>query len=130
MTTPTQPAEDLARILDAARRLGVELDEGEALRWLASMAADLGGEIVLDAETGVFGHRVSMLDFSPSHLLASGPSVGSLDSRMVTASRPRWLSRAPRRSPRSRPTPAIATTSSGSTSTLRPARTPAASWGR
>jgi hypothetical protein len=48
--------------------MGVELDEGEALRWLSAMAADSGGEIVLDAATGTFGHRVSMLDFSPAHL--------------------------------------------------------------
>ena len=82
MTTQTPPAEDLARILEAARRLGVELDEAEALRWLASMAADVGGEIVLDAQTGVFGHRVSMLDFSPAHLArfrAIGRIVGFED---------------------------------------------------
>lgn len=68
MTQPSRPAEDLARIVEAARRLGVEMDEGEALRWLGAMAADTGGEIVLDAASGVFGHRVSMLDFSPAHL--------------------------------------------------------------
>ena len=34
MTTPPQPAEDLARIVEAAQRLGVEMDEAEALRWL------------------------------------------------------------------------------------------------
>lgn len=76
---PTQPAEDLARIVEAAQRMGVELDEAEALRWLSAMAADAGGDIVLDAGTGVFGHRVSMLDFSPAHLArfrAIGQIVG------------------------------------------------------
>ncbi len=68
MTTPSLPAEDLARIVDAAQRLGVELDEAEALRWMTAMAADSGGEIVVDAGSGTFGHRVSMLDFSPAHL--------------------------------------------------------------
>ncbi len=68
MTQPSQPAEDLARIVEAAQRMGVELDEAEALRWLSAMAADSGGEIVFDAGSGVFGHRVSMLDFSPAHL--------------------------------------------------------------
>lgn len=48
--------------------MGVELDEAEALRWLSAMAADTGGEIVLDARSGTFGHRVSMLDFSPANL--------------------------------------------------------------
>ncbi|MEX0710666.1 MAG: hypothetical protein WD116_05630 [Chloroflexota bacterium] len=82
MTGPSQPAEDLARIRDAASRLGVELDEAEALRWLSAMAADSGGEIVLDAASGVFGHRVSMLDFSPAHLArfrAVGRIVGFED---------------------------------------------------
>jgi hypothetical protein len=32
------------------------------------MAADGGDEIVLDAGSGTFGHRVSMLDFSPANL--------------------------------------------------------------
>ncbi len=82
MTDTTQPAEDLARIVDAARRMGVELDEAEALRWLSAMAADSGGEIVVDAGSGTFGHRVSMLDFSPAnlaHFRAVGRIVGFED---------------------------------------------------
>ena len=82
MTETTQPAQDLARIVDAARRMGVELDEAEALRWLSAMAADSGGDIVLDAGSGVFGHRVSMLDFSPAnlaHFRAVGRIVGFED---------------------------------------------------
>ncbi|MDP9468660.1 MAG: hypothetical protein M3P32_07995 [Chloroflexota bacterium] len=77
MTTPSQPAEDLARIVEAAQRMGVELDEAEALRWLSAMAADTGGEIVLDAGSGTFGHRVSMLDFSPANL-AHFRSIGRI----------------------------------------------------
>jgi hypothetical protein len=82
MTKSTQPAEDLARIVEAAQRMGVELDEAEALRWLSAMAADTGGDIVLDAGTGVFGHRVSMLDFSTAnlaHFRAIGRIVGFED---------------------------------------------------
>ena len=82
MTDSSQPAQDLARIVDAARRMGVEMDEVEALRWLSAMAADSGGEIVLDAGSGVFGHRVSMLDFSPAnlaHFRAVGRIVGFED---------------------------------------------------
>ena len=58
---------DLSRIIESARRLGVELDEAEALQWLAAMAAG-GDDISLDARTGVFGHRVAMLDFSSDEL--------------------------------------------------------------
>ena len=82
MTEPIQPAEDLARIVEAARRMGVELNEAEALRWLSAMAADSGSEIVVDAGSGTFGHRVSMLDFSPAHLAhfrAIGRIVGFED---------------------------------------------------
>jgi hypothetical protein len=68
MTEQSQPAQDLARIIESARRMGVEMDEAEALRWLSAMAADTGGEIVVDTGSGVFGHRVSMLDFSPANL--------------------------------------------------------------
>ena len=64
----SQAAQDLSRIIEAAQRMGVEMDEAEALRWLSAMAADSGGEIVMDIGTGVFGHRVSMLDFSPANL--------------------------------------------------------------
>jgi len=65
----TTPREDLQRLLESAHRLGVELDEEAALQWLAAMAAGQGQEdVVFDRRTGVFGHRVSMLDFSNEDL--------------------------------------------------------------
>jgi hypothetical protein len=66
-TSPT-PSADLKRIIESAQRLGVELDEAEALQWLAALAADQGDEIVVDQRSGVFGHRISMLDFNPIDL--------------------------------------------------------------
>src|SRR4030042_1449829 len=64
-----EPSAELTRILESARRLGVELDEADALQWLSAIAAaQTGGEIVVDTRTGVFGHKVSMLDFSPQDL--------------------------------------------------------------
>jgi len=69
MSKSSNPAKDLKQILDSARRLGVELDEEEALQWLSAMAADDGKDgMVQDARTGVFGHKVSMLDFSSEDL--------------------------------------------------------------
>ncbi len=63
------PEEDLARIIESAQRLGVEMDEAEALQWMTSMAsAQSEDEIVLDTRTGVFGHKVTMLDFSDEDL--------------------------------------------------------------
>lgn len=67
--TPT-PARDLENIMAAAQRLGVELDEEEALQWLTAIAASRAGDqqLVVDARSGVFGHRASMLDFDPAEL--------------------------------------------------------------
>jgi hypothetical protein len=59
---------ELQQIIDSASRLGVEIDEEEALQWLAAMAASSESEITYDERTGVFGHRVVMLDFSPADL--------------------------------------------------------------
>ena len=60
---------DLQRILASALRLGVEMDEEKALQWLtAIIAAKASSDIVVDSRTGVFGHAVSMLDFSPEEL--------------------------------------------------------------
>jgi len=83
MTQHPTPGADLDRILASARRLGVELDEADALQWLGAMAAADGDELVVDDATGVFGHRVSMLDFSPedlAHFRAVGRLVGFDDA--------------------------------------------------
>ena len=57
------------RIVESARRLGVELNEREADEWVAAMATEAsGGELVVDVDTGVYGHRVTMLDFQPGDL--------------------------------------------------------------
>lgn len=68
-TKDISPSEGLATIIESAKRLGVEIDEAEALQWLASMAAEQSaGDVVVDEASGVFGHRVSMLDFNPAEL--------------------------------------------------------------
>lgn len=62
-------AADIARIVESARRLGVEMDEAEAIQWLTAMAASqTGGDIAVDTHSGVFGHKVVMLDFDPEEL--------------------------------------------------------------
>lgn len=64
------PTADVHRIVESAKSLGVEMDEAEALRWLSSMAAQGGGggDVVFDAASGTFGHRIQMLDFSTEDL--------------------------------------------------------------
>lgn len=60
--------EQLNQIIESAKRLGVELDETDALQWLAAMAVEGDEDIKLDERTGVFGHRVTLLDFSDADL--------------------------------------------------------------
>lgn len=64
-----QAKQDLQRIIESANRLGVQINEAEALQWLTAASVD-GGEddVVVDVKAGVFGHRLSMLDFSAQDL--------------------------------------------------------------
>lgn len=64
----TEPAEDLQRIIESAKRLGVELDEKDTVAWLAAIAAHSDDDVSVDTSSGTFGHRVAMLDFSPRDL--------------------------------------------------------------
>lgn len=61
-------SKEIQNILESAKRLGVELDEADALQWLTAMTATQGDTIVVDEKTGVFGHRISLLDFSDADL--------------------------------------------------------------
>ncbi|MGI8929097.1 MAG: hypothetical protein ACR2H0_06510, partial [Candidatus Limnocylindrales bacterium] len=69
MTDATTQQDAIARVIDSARRLGVEINEVEADNWIAAMAAEsVGGDVVVDVASGVFGHRASMLDLNPEDL--------------------------------------------------------------
>lgn len=76
--TAKEARADISRILESARRLGVEMDEEEAIQWLTAMAAGSGSsDIAVDEKSGVFGHRISLLDFSPE-LLEHYRQIGRL----------------------------------------------------
>ena len=63
------PEDALGEIVASARRLGVEIDESEAADWLKAIEAEAaGGDVVVDVDSGVYGHRVTMLDFKPGDL--------------------------------------------------------------
>ena len=70
MAQKTEPQQsDLKRIMESAKRLGVEIEEEEALQWLTNMAVyKESGEISMDTRSGVFGHKMTMLDFSSKEL--------------------------------------------------------------
>lgn len=64
----TDAHKDLHRIIASAERLGVQVDEAEALAWLSAMAQPEEDRVTVDVNSGVFGHRITMLDFSPADL--------------------------------------------------------------
>lgn len=65
----SEATDDFRRIVESAKRLGVELDEDSARQWMNSIAQEsASGDVVVDTASGAFGHRVAMLDFSPSDL--------------------------------------------------------------
>ena len=67
--TDENKKEQMARIIESAQRMGIELDEDEALQWLTAVAlAKQGDDISVDIKSGVFGHKVTMLDFSQKEL--------------------------------------------------------------
>ena len=63
-----QHKQELEQILESARRLGVELDEADALQWLSAMTAAQQQDVVFDVRSGTFGHRITMLDFTDKDL--------------------------------------------------------------
>ncbi|MFN8596178.1 MAG: hypothetical protein U0559_08345 [Anaerolineae bacterium] len=67
---PLTPQADVERVINSAQRLGIEMDEAEALQWLTAMAAARGraDDVTVDQDTGVFGHAIAILDFSPAEL--------------------------------------------------------------
>jgi hypothetical protein len=80
---PRDPRTALAGVIESAARLGIELDQDEAAAWVSALETEHeGGDIVVDVDSGVYGHRVSMLDFSPRDLArfrAIGEIVGFPD---------------------------------------------------
>jgi hypothetical protein len=55
--------------LEAARRLGIEADAEEARKWmLAVAAAEDADQIAADVKDGIFGDRISLLDFDTDDL--------------------------------------------------------------
>jgi len=66
---PPTPNVDLQRIIESAHRLGIELDEEEALQWMTAIISMKSSmDITIDAKTGVFGNKIVMLDFKPDEL--------------------------------------------------------------
>ena len=68
----------LQKMIDSAQQAGIELDEGEAARWVQAVESSATDEISFDHRAGVFGSRIALLDFSAadlSHFRAVGALV-------------------------------------------------------
>jgi hypothetical protein len=69
MSKSKSPAANLKSIIESAQRLGVKMDEEAAVQWLTAItAAQTSDDLVVDSRDGVFGYKVTMLDFSPKDL--------------------------------------------------------------
>jgi hypothetical protein len=69
MSKSKSPTVNLKKIIASARRMGVKMDEEAARQWLTAIAATSSeDDLVVDTRAGVFGYKVSMLDFSPKDL--------------------------------------------------------------
>jgi len=68
---------ELKQIMESASRLGVELDEDGALQWMAAISAAQQEDITVDKASGVYGARVTMIDFSDKDL-AHFRRIGSM----------------------------------------------------
>lgn len=64
-TGAPDPREEVERIIRTARMLGVEVDETDVTQWLTAMAAAEAREDdwVVDEESGIYGHKITLLDF-------------------------------------------------------------------
>jgi hypothetical protein len=59
---------DAEAVAAAARRLGIEADSAEARRWMLAVSSTEESGIAADDATGIFGDRVSLLDFDRDDL--------------------------------------------------------------
>jgi len=65
----TELDDAIGKLMESASRMGVEIDRHEAEQWIGAMSSEAhGGEISVDVDTGVYGHRVTMLDYSSADL--------------------------------------------------------------
>lgn len=62
--------DEIREIINAAERLGVGIDQKQAIEWIEAMksAKESADDLTIDTERGVFGHRVQLLDFDSDQL--------------------------------------------------------------
>lgn len=68
MSDSDASTQSLNDLIQSAREQGIEMDEREASAWLSAMADAEAEAVHVDEKYGVFGNRVTLLDFSPEEL--------------------------------------------------------------
>ena len=59
---------DIEQIINTAKTLGVEVDENDVVQWLTAMAAAGTMQWEMDADAGIYGHEITLLDFDTDTL--------------------------------------------------------------
>jgi hypothetical protein len=65
---PGDSEHDIEQIISTAKTLGVEVDENDVVQWLTAMAAAGTMQWEMDAEAGIYGHEITLLDFDKATL--------------------------------------------------------------
>ncbi len=70
MSNTDKKQDEIKQIIEAARRLGVEIDEQKAIEWLNKMAAAQASkeDLAIDEEKGIYGHKINIIDFDADDL--------------------------------------------------------------
>ncbi len=66
--TQVDAQEEVDQIIKTAKTLGVEVDETDVAQWLTAMAASGTMKWEMDAEAGIYGHEITLLDFDKATL--------------------------------------------------------------
>ena len=66
--TQVDAQREVDQIIKTAKALGVEVDETDVAHWLTAMAASGTMEWEMDAEAGIYGHEITLLDFDKATL--------------------------------------------------------------
>ncbi|MFX1296345.1 MAG: hypothetical protein ACFFD2_16020 [Promethearchaeota archaeon] len=68
--TKKKKFEEVKQIIEAGKRLGVEIDEEKAIKWLEDMktAEEKEEDVAIDKEKGIYGHEVTLIDFDADDL--------------------------------------------------------------
>ncbi|HLU30947.1 MAG TPA: hypothetical protein VK088_04255, partial [Acidimicrobiia bacterium] len=66
--TDAHPTDPISSVLAAADELGVELDEAEAREWISAVSRQASGPLVVDVDTGIYGHHITMSDLDQSEI--------------------------------------------------------------